>query len=326
MAKEWLALECRQYLHYLFLMMSTVTEDEKSSDEVCASCGTAAIDDIKLKDCDGGCDLVKYCSVDCQTNNRPNHEEECKKNKAELRDRDLFTLPDGSHWGECPICCLPLSIDDRNSSLMSCCSKLICDGCCYANAKRETMEGLERRCLFCREPLSKSKEEADKNTMERVKKNCPVAISRMGIRRYEEGDHQSALEYLTKAAELGDVLAHYNLSTMYCDGDGVEEDTEKEVFHLEEAVIAGHPGARHSLGCIEADNGRFERARKHWIIAANLGYHDSLKELRELYADGHASKEDYADAMRAYQAAVNETKSAERDEAEAYFKARGIIR
>ena len=32
----------------------------------CASCGKAAVDDVKLKKC--ACDLVKYCSVDCQKN------------------------------------------------------------------------------------------------------------------------------------------------------------------------------------------------------------------------------------------------------------------
>jgi TPR repeat protein len=72
------------------------------------------------------------------------------------------------------------------------------------------------------------------------------------------------------------------------------------------------------------DNGRYDRAKKHWIIAANLGDHDSLKCLKKLYADGHASKEDYASALRAYQAAVEETKSAEREEAEAYYKASGF--
>ena len=77
--------------------------------EVCACCGTAAVvDNVKLKDCDAGCDLVKYCSDDCQENHREQHEEECMKRMAELRDDDLFTMPDGSHLGECPICCLPL--------------------------------------------------------------------------------------------------------------------------------------------------------------------------------------------------------------------------
>ncbi len=35
----------------------------------CESCGIAAIDDVKLKDCDN-CDLVKYCSEKCQGNHR----------------------------------------------------------------------------------------------------------------------------------------------------------------------------------------------------------------------------------------------------------------
>jgi TPR repeat protein len=88
---------------------------------------------------------------------------------------------------------------------------------------------------------------------------------------------------------------------------------------LEEAAIGGHPHARHNLGCEELDNGRYERSKKHFIIAANLGNQDSLNELREGYANGHASKEDYANALRAYQAAEEATKSAERKVAEAYF-------
>src|SRR6056300_653516 len=107
---------------------------------------------------------------------------------------------------------------------------------------------------------------------------------------------------------------------MYRTGQGVEKDTKKQVFHLEEAAIGGHHMARHNLGCEEVDNGRYERARKHFIIAANLGWHDSLSNLKILYAVGHATKGDYADALRAYQAAVDETKSEERERAEKAIK------
>ena len=155
--------------------------------------------------------------------------------------------------------------------------------------------------------------------MKRVKKNDPVAICQIGTRRYQEGDYATALKYYTKAAELGDAEAHYFLSIMYRQGDGIEKDAKKEIHHLEEAAMKGNPWARHNLGCKEANNGRFDRARKHFIIAANLGNHGSLKRLMKLYADGHASKEDYADALRAYQAAVDATKSAERKAAEAYY-------
>jgi len=294
--------------------------DRAAAAECCASCGISQVDDVKLKDCDN-CDLVKYCSDGCQENHSEHHEEECKKRRAELRDRDLFTMPEGRHWGECPICCLPQPIDPTKTVFMQCCSQFICFGCDYANQMRENEAGLEHRCAFCREPLAKSKEENEKRVMERIKKNDPVAMCRMGNKHLIEGDHETALEYLTKAAELGDVDAHYQLSVFYFRGECVEKDRKKHAYHLELATIGGHPMARHNLGIVEGGNGRYERAKKHWIIAANLGHEESLKCLRKLYAEGKASKEDYAGALRAFQAAVNATNSREREEAEAYFQA-----
>ena len=90
-------------------MMMTTTEETTAEEEVaaadgmmcCASCGIAAVDDVKLKKC--ACGLVNYCSDKCQDNRRDRHGEECMKRMAELRDRDLFTMPDGSHLGECLI-------------------------------------------------------------------------------------------------------------------------------------------------------------------------------------------------------------------------------
>ena len=40
----------------------------------CASRGIAGVDDVKLKLCDGGCDLVKYRSDDCQELHREQHD------------------------------------------------------------------------------------------------------------------------------------------------------------------------------------------------------------------------------------------------------------
>jgi tetratricopeptide (TPR) repeat protein len=243
---------------------------------------------------------------------------------AELRDKKLFMQPDGSHRGACPICCLPLPLEGPKSSLMPCCSKSICNGCDYANTRREIEAGLEQRCAFCREPFAKAKsnkakEEADKKIRKRIKKNCPVAMSHMGMRRYHEGDYETALEYWTKAAGFGDAMAHYSLFFMYLNGFCVEKDKNRAIYHLEGAAIAGHPAGRHLLGHEEVQNGRFERAKKHWIIAANLGWNDSLTALRTLYADGHASKEEYADALRAYQAAVDATKSQQREDVQPFY-------
>src|SRR6056300_764178 len=122
---------------------------EGTGDEVCASCGVAGVDNVKLKKC--ACNLVKYCSVDCQKNHRPQHKKACKKRLVELRDDKLFKLPDESHLGECPICCLPLPLDTRKSRSYDCCTQSVCLGCLSANIEREMEEGLESRCPYCRE-------------------------------------------------------------------------------------------------------------------------------------------------------------------------------
>ena len=84
---------------------------------------------------------------------------------------------------------------------------------------------------------------------------------------------------------------------------------------MEEAAIGGHPKARHNLGCVDWENGRLERAMKHFIIAANHGNDGSMEQLKACYRDGLVSKEDFAAALRGYQAAIDATKSPQREEA-----------
>ena len=145
--------------------------------------------------------------------------------------------------------------------------------------KREMEQGLEHRCPFCREPVPETKEEADQNLMKRVKANDPVAMVDIGYSLCKEGDYDSAFEYWTKAAELGNAESHHYLSIMYRNGHGAEKCEGKEVYHLEQAAIGGHPDARHDLGCYEENRGGFKRAVKHFIIGAKLGYEDSMKAL-----------------------------------------------
>jgi len=291
---------------------------EATADEVCASCGKAALDDVKLKKC--ACKLVKYCSVDCQKNHRSQHKKECKKRMAEIRDERLFRQPDESHLGECPICCLPLPIGGAKFSIKPCCFKTICLGCDHANILREEALLQHPKCPYCREPLPKSEEERDRHLMKRIKANDPVALKAMCVKLHDEGDYEGAFEYLERAAALEDMDAHYNLSVMNRKGLGVERDEKKKIYHLEEAAIGGHPYARYNLGANEGRNGRYERATKHFIIAAKLGYDDSLEAVKENFRRGFASKEDYAAALRGHQAAVDATKSKQREEAYAFFK------
>jgi TPR repeat protein len=75
-------------------------------------------------------------------------------------------------------------------------------------------------------------------------------MCQMGKMRHIEGDYDGAFEYWTKAVELRDIESHYHLADLYQKGHGVRKDEKKELHHLEEAAIGGHPAARHNLGAL----------------------------------------------------------------------------
>ena len=281
----------------------------------CASCGIAENDDIKLKNCTA-CYLVRYCSVKCQKEHRSKHKRACKKRAAELRDELLFKQPESTHLGDCPICTLPLPFDLRNSESLVCCGKIICMGCFVANMKREVEMRLQPSCPFCRKVRPKTKEEMEKQHMKRLEANDTVAIFQQGWDQFKKEDYISAFEYWTKAAELGYVEARYFLACLYQNGYGVEKDVGKKIHHLEEAAIAGHPFARYNLGCEEWGVGNKERAVKHWVIGAAQGEGDSIKDLMDAFKRGVMAKEDLAASFRAHKAAVDATKSRQRQAAE----------
>ena len=258
------------------------------------------------------------CGIDALKSEEEDYEhdeEESNECADETHDRKLFTQPDSS-YGECPLCFLPLQLDPSKSSFFTCCSSLICRGCLFA---QHVSNMNDDRCPFCREPAIV--EEMDKRMMKRVKANDPAAMSEMGRKLRAEGDMDGAIEYWMKAAELGDLMAHWQLGLMYQLGPhGVERDEEKSIYHYEMAAIGGHPLARFTLALNEEDNGNMERAVKHYIIAANLGCDESMKALWKHYSDGNITKENLDATLRTHQAAIDAMKSAQRDAADVVFK------
>ena len=156
--------------------------------------------------------------------------------------------------------------------------------------------------------------------MKRIEANDPVAMSYEGGVQNNKGNCRSAFEYWTKAAELGDAEAHYQLAVLYHEGRSVEKDEGKEIYHFEEAAIGGHPGARHNLGIREGNSGNIERAVKHWIVAATQGEDDSIKLLLKSFKMGLINKEKLAATLRAHKAAVDATKSPQRKNAEEFYR------
>ncbi|EJK75012.1 hypothetical protein THAOC_03277, partial [Thalassiosira oceanica] len=126
----------------------------------------------------------------------------------------------------------------------------------------------------------------------------------------------------TEAAELGSIVALCHLGTVYYGGDTVQEDKAKGVEFLKMAAMQGDVLSRRKLGAIEACNGSGLHAVRHFLISAKMGDKDSLDLIRKVFMAGGATKAQYAEALKGYQDAVEETKSPQRDEAKDYSKNR----
>ena len=296
------------------------TSSEISS--VCANCGKGEEAGIKLKACTA-CKLVKYCNRECQIAHRPQHKKECKKRVKELRDEKLFKQPPPEE--DCPICMIRLPHPDTGRTYMSCCGKMLCIGCIHAPVYDDQGNLIkEKTCPFCRTKFPSTDKEMIELHNERMELNDANAFYNIGC-FYVNGQRglpqniAKALELWQRAGELGCADAYASIGYAYHHGDGVEVDKKKAKNYWELAAIGGNIGARHNLGVYEAEEDNMERALNHFMIAANGGYNRSLKEIRSMYKDGHATKDDYAKALRLYQAYLDEIKSNQRDEAAVAF-------
>ena len=220
--------------------------------------------------------------------------------------------PDGD---SCPICTLPIPLPmDKHSMFNCCCMTKICKGRVVAAVARDMTD-----CPFCRSPCP-DKDEKLAMIQARVEKKDPVAINFLGI-QYENGhlglqkDWRKAVELYAEAAELDSIDALYSIGVAYSDGEGIEENKAKATEDYNKAAMRGHVSSRYNLGCDEVEKGNYDRAVRHWMIAAKMGHKKSIEMIKTIFAGGDATKEQYTDALKGYQDAVEEMKSHDRDEA-----------
>ena len=281
--------------------------------EICANCGKEGANNTCNK-----CKSVKYCNATCKKKHKTKHKKACDRRVAELRDIELFKQPPLEE--DCAICFLRLPTLGTGRRCKSCCGKVICSGCIYAQFIRDRKNA--PICPFCR-LMPRTGEEIMQNFMKLVEANDADALNNLGF-YYSKGiydlpqDDTKAFELWERAAELGHVEAHYNIGKSYYFGDGVERDKKKAEHYYEKGALGGHVQARHNLGIIENNEMNVERAIKHYMIAVEGGSNSSLKSIQDLYSDGHTTKDDYTKALRAYQKYLGEVKSPQRDEAAAF--------
>ena len=279
----------------------------------CASCGKEG-NSHDMNVCNK-CKMVKYCNASCKKKHRTKHKKACERRVAELHDEQLFKEVEPE---ECPICMLPIPIEDSASMFNSCCGKTICIGCIYAI---ETSEGKDI-CPFCRTPPPSSHEEGTKR-IHKLMDNGNGEAYYLLAGYYAHGmhglpqDRQKANELYLKGGELGSATAYYNLGQYYRGGEGVEVDMKKANYYYEFAAMCGVVQARHNLGCEEWERGNKHRAMRHFVIAAKAGYKGSLDNVKVGFRNGLVTKDEYANTLRAYHERQKEMKSEERDKAAA---------
>jgi len=296
--------------------------------QTCANCGKEGANNTCNK-----CKQVKYCTAACKKRHRHKHKKDCEehlkraaqiqeeenKRAAELHDIELFKQPPQQER-DCPICFQLLPILSTGSRYNACCGKDICSGCIHAMDNK--------LCPFCRTPTPNI-DEAVTRLQKRVDAGDAQAINNLGI-HYALGSHgfpqdyAKALKLWKRSAELGYAYAYQNIGTTYGNGNGVGRDMKKAEHYYELGAMRGDAQARHMLGHdvelkrSEPKRGNIDRALRHYMIALEGGYNDSLKDLQKLYSNGLATKDEYTEALRAYQKYLNEVKSSQRDEAAAY--------
>ncbi|EJK45179.1 hypothetical protein THAOC_36225 [Thalassiosira oceanica] len=186
----------------------------------------------------------------------------------------------------CPLCCLPIALPiPKHSKFKSCCMKRVCDGCILASRQR----GMGSMCAFCRAPTPDSEAAILAQVRKRVDAKDPAATELLASTYYRgndglQQDIPRAIELCTEAALLGDLDAHFNLGRMYFCGKGVEKDEARGIRHWKHAAIQ-----------------------------------DSLHEIKDMFMEGDATKAQYAEALKGYQNALEESKSPQREEAKAFL-------
>ena len=237
---------------------------------------------------------------------------------------------------DCPVCMAPLPISNSQSTYFPCCGKMICTACegestranNIINSKRAKKElpPVEEPCAFCRTPLLCDASDRAKQCLLRTQKNDCSAYLNLS-KCHQDGfglpkDESKALDLLHRAAELDSAPAMKILGDAYRSGDfGVKQDLNKAREQYKRSAKRGYLSARLSLAHIEHVNDNTDLAIRHLRLAAEGGLPEGMKVLWGYFYEGQLSKDDLEVTLRAYQNAITERNSEDRERCSAYEKA-----
>lgn len=237
-----------------------------------------------------------------------------------------WTRPDRE---ECPICFLPLPLNDMQQSFFSCCGRYICGGCNftqleaggeYDNSRTRAPKVVS--CAFCREPVKGDRTAEYYVAKETKYANAGRADAMCQIGSYyKDGlmgmqkDASKAVIWFRRAAEANNAKGAAMLAQCFLFGHGVEKDDEQALEYFEKAAHLGEYRAFVNIGVIHWGRGDVEEAMLSYRKAAMCGVvNESLfRNLREGYQAGYITKNEYLHTLREHQSAVEGFKSESRE-------------
>lgn len=146
--------------------------------------------------------------------------------------------------------------------------------------------------------------------LERLRKKEAKDAFFLGIACYEKSEYTQAVQHFHTAAELGVAEAQYNLAICYGRGEGVEKNLDTAIMWAERAREQDYEDVKELLFILKLQR---EKAKPHFLIAAERGDANAQFALALRYADGDGVEQDQSKAVHWYQ------KAAEQGHAKAQF-------
>ena len=257
---------------------------------------------------------------------------------------DAYDLWHPKARDDCVICMQTLPLDESKGVVYNgCCGKFMCGGCMQA-ARRVLFQTNQKRkdqgqpqlpalCPYCREAVPVGEAAMMRQWEARMELGDAVAYYQVGT-AFLNGTTgkpkkaNEAVKLLSRSAEMGFPEACLRMAAFHELGHGgiVPKDLAIAKKYYQLAAKGGNVVGRHLLASLEINTTlNIHLAIKHLKIAAENGYKESMDALILLKGRGVVSKEEFNETARAYNNAVAEMKSENRDNFSAMQDLQGVL-
>lgn len=121
---------------------------------------------------------------------------------------------------------------------------------------------------------------------------------------YFSGEYVESVQWFTKAAKQGQLLAHLKLGQIYADGKGVDRNIDLAINWYSKAAEQGDETAAYALGTIyyygKGVPRNYEKAAKWFTKLANQGDAISQSILGDMYLEGQGLPQNHTKAAYWY--------------------------